>query len=188
VTTEPEGGPGAASLAGTGSSALVPEARPHPDHPTGGSRAGTEPSPAADALPPAAGGGPRGAAEADPVDVAGGPRVGPEPDPLAAAPATAATAAAAQPAAAPSPSPADDPATADPTVPRWRLATTAPVEPLDDAAWAIVVALAGAATEAELVDRLGWPAIRAEIVLRALEARGVVVAAGQTAPIAGVAP
>ena len=32
-----------------------------------------------------------------------------------------------------------------------------------------------AAGEADIVERLGWPAVKAEIVLRALEARGVVI-------------
>lgn len=158
-----------------------------------GSGRGPEP-PAPDVPPATVASDPAG-----PSDPTGGPRRD-APDAASPAPGPDAT-------SAPAPSAATGPAVPDPTTraepsaddaspngasadpspaeagPTWGLAPTPPTEPLDEAAWSVVVALAGRATEAEIVERLGWPAVRAEIVLRALEARGVVVASGHPAPV-----
>lgn len=83
---------------------------------------------------------------------------------------------------APGPEPVEAPAPAADAAPGWRLTPTPPTEVLDSTTWAVLVAMAGATSETEIVARLGWSSEQAHAAVGQVTRSGILVASGEGVP------
>lgn len=105
------------------------------------------------------------------------PRLGPEtsaPDPAGPPPGPEE--------ADPTPPPAEAPEQAEADGVRWRLSPSAPAGPVDEATWAVLVAMAGRVDQATVTARLGWSVEQAQTAIGRLVARGVLLPVDDVPP------